>query len=82
MSYTKLLCIYVTILLLFSYQLLLSELEVVLPIFVSKPTYFFVILIFAESYFGKNRNQTEVTENRNAWFLKFCGIDQFLFSRN
>ena len=46
-SHTKLLCIFVTILLLFSYELLLSKLEVVLPIFALKPTYFFV-LTFAE----------------------------------
>jgi len=37
-AHTKLLCIYVTILLLFPYQLLLSKLEVVLPIFALKPT--------------------------------------------
>ena len=47
-SYTELLCICVTILLLFPYQLLLSKLEVVLPKFALKPAYFVVVLTFAE----------------------------------
>ena len=40
MSHIELLCICVTILLLFPYQLLLYKIEVVLPKFALKPAYF------------------------------------------
>jgi hypothetical protein len=40
----ELLCICVTILQLFSYQLLSSKIEVVLPKFALEPAYFFVLI--------------------------------------
>ena len=78
MSHAELLCICVTILLLFPYQLLLSKLEVVLPKFALKRAYFFGVLTFAEKI---RLVQLEPEPNRNNQKPK-CSVPKFFWNRS
>lgn len=66
----------VTILILFSYHLLLSKIEVVLSNFVLKLSIFFVVLTSARKI------QLVQLESRSARFLEFLRTDWCSFSKN